>query len=258
MKKRFGLKGLVCLGAVCMIFSLAEAEDNMVQVPAGEFTMGISKDKIQFVIKKIGGQEKYLDPCIPEHKAKTDAFLIDKYEVTNQDYKKFMDAVGHVAPEDWEGGKIPSGKEKHPVVFVSWHDAGAYCKWAGKRLPTEAEWEKAARGTDGRLFPWGNKMGRKQANTRKSRKNTTVAVGSYPKGASPYGALDMAGNVWEWTTSFYKPYAGSTVENGFFGEERYVVRGGSWDDEVYDSLTLSRAKFTPVTTFEHVGFRCVK
>jgi iron(II)-dependent oxidoreductase len=236
----------------------APAAGEMAQVPAGEFIMGISAEQIKKVVSNVGGQEKYLDPSIPQHQEKTGAFSIDKYEVTNEQYKKFVEATGHQSPENWEGGTYPDGKAKHPVVFVSWHDAKAYCEWAGKRLPTEAEWEKAARGTDGRLYPWGNKWKRRMANTIRSRKGDTTPVGSYKKGVSPYGCYDMAGNVWEWTTSYYKPYPNSTVENGFFGEDRYVVRGGSWDDENYDALTVVRAKFTPVTTFEHVGFRCVR
>jgi iron(II)-dependent oxidoreductase len=234
------------------------AAGEMVQVPAGEFTMGISKEQMKYVVDRIGGQEKYLEPSTPQHQRNVAAFSIDKYEVTNEEYKKFVEATGHQPPEDWEGGDYPAGKAKHPVVFVSWHDASDYCKWAGKRLPTEAEWEKAARGTDGRLYPWGNKWDIRKANTTKSRKGGPTPVGKYKKGVSPYGCYDMAGNVWEWTSSYYEPYPNATVENEFFGKERYVVRGGSWDDEPYDALTISRAKFTPATTFEHVGFRCVK
>jgi formylglycine-generating enzyme required for sulfatase activity len=260
MKVKAWWRVLVCLVWAGLFIGpgQAKAGEEMVQVPAGEFTMGISAEQIKRVVSSLGGQEKYLDPCTPQHKLKTGAFSIDKYEVTNQEYKKFITASKHQPPEDWEGGNYPSGKAKHPVVFVSWSDALAYCKWAGKRLPTEAEWEKAARGTDGRLYPWGNKWDMRKANTAKGRKHDTTPVGNYKKGVSPYGCYDMAGNVWEWTTSYYKPYPNATVENEFFGEERYVVRGGSWDDAPYDALTVARAKFTPQTTFEHLGFRCVR
>jgi formylglycine-generating enzyme required for sulfatase activity len=250
--------GILFFAGIAYAAEQAPVEEDMLQVPSGDFTMGISQEQIKFVVKKIGGEEKYLDASIPQHQQQTPAFFIDKYEITNAQYKKFVTATGHQPPEDWEDGNYPAQKDQYPVVFVSWQDAKAYCEWAGKRLPTEIEWEKAARGSDGRLYPWGDKWEKNNANTAKSRKNGPVKVGSYKKGVSPYGCYDMAGNVWEWTSSFYKAYPNSTVENGFFGEDRYVVRGGSWDDEAYDALTVVRSKFTPNTTYEHLGFRCVR
>ncbi len=252
------LAGLSLL--VTLVFGVRQgrAADEMVQVPAGEFTMGVTMEQIKTIVRKVGGAEKDQENATPVRKINLPAFSIDKYEVTNGQYKKFMDAAKHPAPEFWEGGALPAGKEKHPVTGVMWNDAVAYCKWAGKRLPTEEEWEKAARGTDGRIFPWGNKWKRKVAHTAERNKFDTMAVGKYPKGASPYGALDMAGNVAEWTASAYKPYPGTTVQNEFFGDNRNVVRGGSWDDAKHYAVTTNRSKYTPVTTFENLGFRCVR
>lgn len=239
--------------------SHAQAPEGMVGVPAGEFVMGIDQGDIAKITRDIGGQENELMSALPRHKVNLGGFFIDKFEVTNNEYKKFMDAAGHNPPEEgWEGGKSPAGKGDFPVVFVSWHDAKAYCKWKGKRLPTEQEWEKAARGTDGRYFPWGNKYRlRKYANTNKERKRGTTKVGAYSQGVSPNGCYDMAGNVWEWTSSNYLAYPNSPHEDEFYGNERWVIRGGSWDDPHNYSMAVIRAKVTPVSSDELTGFRCV-
>ncbi len=230
---------------------------DMIKIPAGEFIMGISEADVLKVCSVVNGMAKYLDNATPSRKVNLPEYYIDKYEVTNEQYKRFIDATGHKAPSNWDGNNFPKKLAKHPVTWVTWEDAGAYAKWAGKRLPTEAEWEKAARGTDGRLFPWGNKYKRKRANTDEARKGKTTKVGSFKKGVSPYGVHDMAGNVWEWTSDFYQAYPGSTCKDEFFGKERYVLRGGSFLDLKYDALTFVRSKFTPVTDDENVGFRCV-
>ncbi len=231
---------------------------GMVHVPPGEFIMGANPDQLAQIADKVGGMVKYIENATPRRKVNLPGYYIDKYEVTNDDYKKFVEATKHTLPEHWEGGNIPAGKGKHPVVFVTMEDAKAYAKWVGKRLPTEAEWEKAARGTDGRIFPWGNKYKRKRANTDEARKGSTTAVGTFEKGKSPYGVYDMAGNVWEWTSDNYLPYPGSKHEDEFFGKERYVIRGGSFMDFKNDALSIVRSKFTPQTNDENVGFRCVK
>jgi formylglycine-generating enzyme required for sulfatase activity len=156
----------------------------------------------------------------PPHKVYLDAFYISRCPVTNAEYKKFVDATGRDVPfakEDWakpynwdkKTRNYPNDKANHPVVLVSWYDAVEYCIWAGVRLPTEAEWEKAARGTDGRTYPWGNGWDQNLCNNRTSPYEDTVPVGSYPRGASPYGVMDMAGNAWEWTDDWYKSYPGA-------------------------------------------------
>jgi formylglycine-generating enzyme required for sulfatase activity len=132
--------------------------------------------------------------------------------VTNEQYAVFVKATRQLAPRYWDGGQIPAGKGSHPVTWVSWDDAVAFCQWLSRspgrfwRLPTEAEWEKAARGDDGRVYPWGNDLPTKELCNFNGNVGDTTSIGQYPAGASPCGALDMAGNVWEWTGSLFKPY----------------------------------------------------
>ncbi len=173
----------------------------------------------------------------PQHRLTLPEFYIGKYPVTNEQYAAFVKATGQAAPRHWKNGQIPAGKENHPVVNVSWRDAVAFCRWlsqaSGKslRLPTEAEWEKAARGRDGRIYPWGNQPPTKELCNFGGNVGDTTPVGQYPAGASPCGALDMAGNVWEWTGSLYRPYPYQPEDgrNSPDGEGPRVVRGGSWD-----------------------------
>ncbi|MGB9595689.1 MAG: SUMF1/EgtB/PvdO family nonheme iron enzyme [Candidatus Poribacteria bacterium] len=239
--------------------------EDMVKVPAGEFLMGSSDEEIKKVVRDLGGGE--LGPDVewfaaerPQHKVYLDEFYIDKYEVTNEQYKKFIIATGRATPRHWEGGDYPKGMEKYPIVYVSWEDADAYTKWIGKRLPTEAEWEKAARGTDARIWPWGNDFDRTKCNVECWEGSGPKPVGSYPEGVSPYGAYDMAGNVWEWTDSFYEPYPGSKYVSPEFGKKLRVLRGGSWYH--YDSLgpigarCASRDRGTAQSVSYVAGFRC--
>ncbi|MCS6897838.1 MAG: formylglycine-generating enzyme family protein, partial [Nitrospira sp.] len=250
---------------IILASSLASASpppDNgeTVLIPAGEFFMGSPNDGISF------------DDEHPQRKVFVSSFRIHRYEVTNARYKLFVDATGHRPPSHhkpeltlWVDGKPPPGSEDHPVVNVSWEDAVAYCRWAGMRLPTEAEWEKAARGEDGRRYPWGNEWDLHRANSASywagrttefkdgaEWKNfwvtgdgarlahehglngevLTLPVGSFPAGASPYGLFDMAGNVSEWVQDWYEPYAylhaPLSDPQGPDGRLLKVVRGGSW------------------------------
>lgn len=216
-------------------------KDNsiMILIPAGEFQMGSDRD----------ASEK------PRHKVYLPDYYIDKFEVTNQQYLKFCKDTGHSLPSLLISGVIPSGKENHPVVGIGWNDADAYCKWAGKRLPTEAEWEKAARGTDGRTYPWGNAWDQNLCNNRTSPYEDTVPVGSYPKGASPYGVMDMAGNAWEWVDDWYKSYPGSPVAFDETGKLK-VTRGGAYFYSIFLLLTTARHPLPPDDRSEYNGFRC--
>ena len=174
----------------------------------------------------------------PLHRVNLDAFLIARVPITNAQYQLFVQQTGHPAPSHWEEGRPPKGLESHPVVNVTWHDAVAYCQWlsqvVGKHitLPSEAQWEKAARGQPGQTrLPVGRQLRQPaRCNTSNWGWVGTTPVGIFPGGASPYGVLDMSGNVWEWTTSLYQPYPyrADDGRNNPDAEGHRVVRGGSW------------------------------
>jgi formylglycine-generating enzyme required for sulfatase activity/tRNA A-37 threonylcarbamoyl transferase component Bud32 len=235
---------------------------DMVHVPAGEFIMGSDEG---------AGDEQ------PVHTVYLDAFYIDETEVTNAQFAQFLNEQGNqeeggvtwldIGNENCliteSGGQYQpkSGYSDHPVIEVSWYGANAYCQWAGKRLPTEAEWEKAARGTDERTYPWGEGIDCDHAQYSECG-GRTVPVGSKPKGVSPYGALDMAGNVWEWVADWYDSgYYALSPENRPEGPASgggRVIRGGSWLNDGAIVRAAHRDWFDPVVAYYLVGFRCAR
>ena len=216
---------------------------NTAYVLGGEFILG----------SDIGNEDE-----TPQQDIYINAFNIDIYPVTNTEYKDFMEATGHNPPRTWKEGAYPEGTADHPVIWVTWHDAQAYCEWAGKRLPTELEWEKAARGTDGRTYPWGETFDSAKCNSKESGLGGTSPVGSYPDGISPDGAFDMAGNVWEWTADWYEAYRGSLYELARYGEQYKVLRGGSWFDAQDMVRSSTRKSFDPNQGFSTIGLRCAE
>jgi len=264
--------------------------DDMIMIPAGEFLMGSPDDGMSY------------DDEHPQRQVYVGSFLIDRYEVTNRRYHQFVQATGHSAPHHqkpeltlWIHDVPLPGSEYHPVVNVSWEDAVAYCRWVHKRLPTEAEWEKAARGIDARRYPWGNTWAFTRANSAsywaghtvefKDRKEwkafwitgegakisherglngevLTLPVGSFPDGASPYGLLDMAGNVSEWVQDWYEPYsylnAPLSDPQGPNGQLLKVVRGGSWLKPARNLRASDRDYGYPADRASGIGFRCAK
>jgi formylglycine-generating enzyme required for sulfatase activity len=222
---------------------------DWVTIPAGEFLMGSDKQKDSMA----------RDDETPQHQLYLPEYRIARVPVTNAQYKLFVDATGHSAPEHWENGRIPDGKENHPVVNVSWHDAQAFCKWAGVRLPSEAQWEKAARGTDGRKWPWGDEAPDKNRCNFNGNVVDTTPVGKYPDGASSYGCLDMAGNVWEWTSSEYQdyPYDPDDGREDPEDDAARTLRGGSWYDTELRVRCASRNRDFQYDRFVFIGFRVV-
>ncbi|MCC2641660.1 MAG: uncharacterized protein K0S45_2073 [Nitrospira sp.] len=268
----------------------ASGPDDMLLVPAGEFTMGTS-----------AGSDGLPDER-PLRLVFLNAFWIDRYEVTNEAYQRFVQATGHQAPAHasqastlWEHNAPLPGIEQHPVVNVSWLDAVDFCRWAQKRLPTEAEWEKAARGTDGRTYPWGNEWDFDKGNSASywARRTVhfadsteweafwikgagagiskekgikgeilTLPVGSFPHGASPYGALDLAGNAAEWVQDWYNPNYYSTAPltdpQGPWRGAIKAMRGGSWLKPAISLRTTDRDWGTMDSHPSGTGFRCAR
>ena len=235
----------------------------MILIPAGEFIMGTDKVDTEGVGAEFGTVKPlYLDEH-PQHRVHLDAYYIDRYEVTNIQYKEFVGATGSRPPQHWEGGAILPGREDYPATYVNWYDADRYCRWKGKRLPTEAEWEKAARGTDGRDYPWGNEFDPTKANTGDTGIGDLASVGSFEAGKSPYGVYDMSGNVWEWTADWYKPYPGSDYLSQDYGEKHKILRGSSWGGIGHYAIpyfyrTSYRFYVGPEGGYPDAGFRCVK
>jgi formylglycine-generating enzyme required for sulfatase activity len=198
----------------------------------------------------------------PPHKVDVAAFMLDEFEVTNADFKVFADATGYKTDAEKAGEKgwldFAEGKDNHPVVKISWNDATAFCTWAGKRLPTEAEWEFAARGADGLAYPYGNEYDPKKQNGKDSGLRGTAAVGSYPDGASPFKILDMAGNVAEWTSSPPEHYPGNTTDSKLYSAGAYILRGGNWFSTADQLTGFYRNSAVPATANNDLGFRCAK
>jgi formylglycine-generating enzyme required for sulfatase activity len=215
----------------------------MIEIKESDFLMGTSDDNIKLLqLKESDWAYEWSDNDLfaaeqPQHQVHLPTFEIAKYPVTNAEYHAFIWDVGYRLPRDWIGFTFREDTDHHPVICVSKLDAEAYIEWFNRktgvifRLPTEAEWERAARGTDGRIYPWGNTFDPWRCNTAESVKKGTTPVGSYsPGGDSPCGGADMVGNVWEWTQSPFVPYPynpNSTVDDPK-ARNRFVVRGGAW------------------------------
>lgn len=230
-----GLREIVILLALVTVVATTVVgcgsnTDGMAFVEEGEFAMGSDSSETDEG---------------PMRVVFVESFYMDINEVTNADYRIFTEETKYKIPKDWRIYGYKAAKADYPVTFVSRTDAESYCGWAGKRVPTEVEWEKAARGVDGFVYPWGNDFDRANANTGLSGIIGTTSVGRYETGKSPYGISDMAGNVWEWTLSDYN-------------EKTVVVRGGSWGLSHRFARTFTRLGYNPDSKVNNIGIRCVK
>lgn len=279
---------------------------DMVQIPGGAFLMGSDRRDTDDLQSRYGFTVDLYRNEHPPHEIVLGPYRIDRYEVTNADYRRFLEAAGHPPPEHWvrtgynvaddrlgtahvtnlrwiaadyfglDGDlsglsredllgrllAIQRERDARPVTGVSWHEAADFCRWRGARLPTEAEWEKAARGTDGREFPWGNEWAIERTNTGDLMEGdeSLAAVGRFAGDVSPWGIRDMAGNASEWVADWYLPYRGATFWDEAYGEQHKVIRGGGAGLGHYAlSLffrTARRGHAPPHARADDVGFRC--
>lgn len=284
--------------------------DDMVLIPEGLFFMGSTQQDIDKLLELDRNIEaERLGNEIPQRKIYLNAYLIDKYPVTNAHYKKFIESGGYMQKAFWsdtgwqyivqanplESSELDAvfhGDSDCPVVNISWYEAEAFAAWSGKRIPTEAEWEKAARGTDGRIYPWGNEFDKTRLNCAEAKIEKPTPVTKYPQGQSMYGCFDMAGNVWEWTADWYdsqyyrcaidKNPQGPMMaeENPYFGRPEEVgisiydlkpsksgktlsgckvLRGGSWNGSGIVHIRCANRDYDePTYKNDTIGFRCAK
>ena len=246
-----------------------KTKEDMVLIPAGEFLMGSDKKTDRLAYRSE----------IPQRSVYLDAFMIGKYEVTALEYLKFVLATDRLPQLDWryDGGNFQDTMAHHPIMHVNWYDADAYCKWAGKRLPTEAEWEKAARGVDGRLFPWGSEYaGPTRANFGRTGLSGPVrdrperlllyppiiSVDRYENALSPYGLYQTIGNVAEWVSDWYdQDYYKSAPDRNPKGPDsgtQKAFRGGGWMDSTTTMRVAMRNGTDPTTKINWMGFRCAR
>jgi formylglycine-generating enzyme required for sulfatase activity len=314
-----GIFCMVLAGGITLSAEVRAADkpvdDGMVLIPAGEFKMGSDKEENLAMwrgandLNPYGFNDRLYVDERPMHKVTLPAFLIDKYEVTNAQYREFVITTRYRIPFTWarngynissdyleylplkelrqiatdkfkldmdvttmtqkalltELQKINAARDSMPVTAVTWFDASNFCKWSRKRLPSEAEWEKAARGPQGFEYPWGNEWDAKKISTMSENDEAPYSpIGSYPGDVSTYGVYDMAANVSEWVDDWYDAYPGETTSGSrFFGKTQRVVRGGMASSGHYDSLSVvfraaKRNHLFPSTALIDLGFRCAK
>jgi len=220
--------------------SAVSVPPGMISIPGGEFQMGRDDGNVY---------ER------PAHKIQVKPFYIDHYEVTNDEYAKFVRLTRRNPPAHWREGQYENGEARLPVVNVTWYEARAFCEWAGKRLPVESEWEYAARGRDNRLYPYGNEWKPRFSNARETGLDKPQAVGSYPEGDSTFGVADLAGNVAEWTETEYLPYPGSQARRD---DGHRIIRGGGFRVPAREQTATERFFDRPSASYDFVGFRCAK
>jgi formylglycine-generating enzyme required for sulfatase activity len=261
--------GLAIVGLAGLPGCKRKPPEGMALITAGKFKMGTDDLSLEDLAGEVGMGKTWVLDATPSREVDLPAFYIDRTEVTNEAYFQFVRDTGFQALPHWKSGR-PSGDQVDlPVVFVNWFEAQAYCEWRGKRLPTEAEWEKAARGPNGNRYPWGNEF-RKGVADVGGEFSGLRPVGSLPAGNSPEGVSDLIGNAWEWTDSLYEPYPGSDYQAPEFGRGYRVLRGNSWAElghfppEILEKLVAAQARASyrfympPNAAVEDIGFRCAK
>jgi formylglycine-generating enzyme required for sulfatase activity len=263
--------------------TVADLLPIFIRIPASPFPMGTPERELSALAKAYGGTRESYREESSQHTLALPAFALAQTPTTNALYGAYVATSGGRAPITWRGPQPPDALRDHPVVDVSWEEASAFCAWLNDqivdigywildysdrqskiqnpkskiRLPTEAEWEQAARGTDGRAFPWGDEWDGQRANTREAGLGGTTPVGSYPGGASPYGCLDMAGNVWEWTSSLdaLYPYTAADGREDPRAPGRRILRGGCYANPHGFARCACRFRLLPTVRNPFLGFR---
>lgn len=249
-------------------FAIRHPRDGaeMVWVPDGYFIMGTNADIAQKEAEQLGYKDYHeiaAQESFPQRMVYVQGFFMDKYEVTIERWKSFVDATKWAKAKDapdptWIGPELKPEQARLPIASITWQAAQQYANWAGKQLPTEAMWEKAARGTDGRWYPWGNERPTHEYGVISETDKPLPGVepvGSYPKGASPYGCMDMAGNVYEWTSEWMEPYPNNPEPEGAWGHRYVELRGGSFYHGRHSYRCDKRFGFELNETYYHVGLR---
>lgn len=236
--------------------------EDMVLIPAGEFTMGSDDIDASGKSQEFGFNEPLYLPEHPQRRIALGDYYIDKFEVSNGPFKRWLRSLGRYTEEQviMIEQRLKLQDDQLPVRLVTWSKAQEFCFSAGKRLPTEAEWEKAARGTDAREYPWGNQWQPDYLNAGQQEQELQ-SVGSYPAGQSPYAVFNMAGNVMEWTADWYEAYPGADYQSPYYGHKRKVARGGSWGGVGHYVIphyfrVAYRFNFPADAAYNDVGFRC--
>jgi len=248
---------LAGLAAISGLWKRAEGgtalEDDMVVIPAGRYRLGTTREEAERLARRYGCHVTWLSGEYPERVSELRAFAIDRYPVTNRQYAEFCKATGYPPRGHWLGPEPPKELLDHPVLMVNQEDCRAYARWAGKRLPTEDEWEAAARGPEGLLYPWGNRFDpaacwwNKDEPGALGRWPRTAPVNAHPKGASPFGVMDLCGNAAEWVEGSPGPGSG-------------IIKGGCWMTQTPMNLRPAARNMSgfAVNQALFVGFRCAK
>ena len=232
---------------------------DMVLIPTGEFRFGSSTREIGEVMVEFGSNNLLYREINPKPWVFLDSFYIDRYEVTNRQYKRFLESTDQSPPLHWVSGTYPKGEDNYPAVYVSWDNARRYAEWIGKRLPTEQEWEKAARGSSGFRWPWGDRFFENYCNVKESGYAKALPVGSFLSGANEFGVMDLAGNVWEWVNADLGPYPGYEEDLFYFPTVlRKVMRGGSFKVTGDYARGAFRGDGAYDQIYNNVGFRCAR
>ena len=260
----FLLLTILSLPGTLLSFNVPDSHNNlegwqgMVFVPVGSFIMGVNDDELEGIIRDFGHRGDFegydFEAEKPRRSVYLNSYYIDKHEVTNGQYDRFVKETGYNPPRHWRDGTVSPDKTRNPVLYVNWYDAAAYCYWQGKRLPTDEEWEKAARGNDGRRYPWGNEYDPdktvtaeyvlKHYRTPAELTNFAAPIDELRGDKSPYGVYDMAGNVMEWTSSDYQ------------SGQMKTVKGAAWVHLHARARNTAKEGVLPKYSSQFIGFRC--